>query len=423
MTERAFASYQHAREHQLLRNDARRIRTRVKEARDNPNDAGGRWPFELLQNACDAGAREGASGISLRLGWEGDVRRTVHFEHDGAPFASQDVAALLSGGSSKDFDSATTTGRFGTGFLVTHVLSQRVNVRGVLHVEDGLEEFELVLDRSGDEEAILASTLATDAALRKAAPVQLERSTPSAQFAWTIDDFATYERGVAALEEALPFIFGTCHSLARVQVRRPDGVHVDWQAATPVERTEEGIRWVTRGLSRRCADAEENQFEVIRVFANAEGRTGALFVVERDEMSGTLRDMPAGLARIFRRFPIRGTGHLPIAMVIDGPFDVDQERRSIALAADDKQLIEAALVAVVSAVRVAFLTNVRCAHRLASVAPVSGASSKEEAEWWFLALKDVADKLAVLPIIATSSGMLPALKIESLALLSQIGTC
>ena len=39
------------------------------------------------------------------------------FEHDGAPFSLQELSALLSGGSSKEFESEETTGRFGTGFL------------------------------------------------------------------------------------------------------------------------------------------------------------------------------------------------------------------------------------------------------------------------------------------------------------------
>jgi hypothetical protein len=51
------------------------------------------------------------------------------FEHDGAPFTSDELAALLTGGSSKEFESEVTTGRFGTGYLVTHVLAERAKRR------------------------------------------------------------------------------------------------------------------------------------------------------------------------------------------------------------------------------------------------------------------------------------------------------
>jgi hypothetical protein len=59
MSEKALEEYQQARDHQLLRNEARHIRTRVHEARESSHLAGIRWPFELLQNALDAGPREG----------------------------------------------------------------------------------------------------------------------------------------------------------------------------------------------------------------------------------------------------------------------------------------------------------------------------------------------------------------------------
>jgi hypothetical protein len=44
---------------------ALKIRTKVLDARNDPDMAGRRWPFELIQNAHDAGAREGQDGIRL----------------------------------------------------------------------------------------------------------------------------------------------------------------------------------------------------------------------------------------------------------------------------------------------------------------------------------------------------------------------
>src|SRR5258708_4315995 len=112
MSEQAFRTYEQALKEQHTRNEARRIRTRVSEARRNPHPAGLRWPFELLQNALDAGPRGGRASVTIRL--RRDPSR-VSFEHDGALFNSQELAALLSGGSSKEFESDVTTGRFGTG--------------------------------------------------------------------------------------------------------------------------------------------------------------------------------------------------------------------------------------------------------------------------------------------------------------------
>ena len=40
-----------------------------------------------------------------------ELLSSVLFEHDGAPFTTTELAALLSGGSSKEFESEITTGR------------------------------------------------------------------------------------------------------------------------------------------------------------------------------------------------------------------------------------------------------------------------------------------------------------------------
>ena len=146
MSEKAYQIYEEALNEQRSRNQARRIRMRVDHARRSPHSASIRWPFELLQNALDAGPRDGRSIVTVRLRRE---HAKIVFEHDGAPFTSQELAALLSGGSSKEYESEATTGRFGTGFLVTHVLAERTRLRGLLQLATGCEYFDLTLDRGG----------------------------------------------------------------------------------------------------------------------------------------------------------------------------------------------------------------------------------------------------------------------------------
>jgi hypothetical protein len=165
MTDTALDIYEKSRRQQLNHNEARRIRTRVTEARKSRHVASVRWPFELLQNALDAGPRTDSAFVTVK------VRRgpsSLVFEHDGAPISSIELAALLSGGSSKEFESDVTTGRFGTGFLVTHVLAAQTHVSGLLEVEDAHEQFDLHLDRAGDEDSILANIESCNDAIRAA---------------------------------------------------------------------------------------------------------------------------------------------------------------------------------------------------------------------------------------------------------------
>jgi hypothetical protein len=179
MTQEAYHLIERDLNAQHARNEARRIRTRVHEARRNPHPAGFRWPFELLQNALDSGPRD---GNSIEVWIRCEASRLI-FEHTGAPFTSVELAALLSGGSSKEFESEVTTGRFGAGFLVTHALADRTTLRGLLKVARGYERFEMVLDRSGSEEDILRNTQSCTDAIRLAAPVQDYKNIPSASVA------------------------------------------------------------------------------------------------------------------------------------------------------------------------------------------------------------------------------------------------
>ena len=102
MSDEALKQFEQVPKDQLDRNEARRMRTLVNQARGDTHGAVSRWPFELTQNAHDPGPRDGKADVDIDLTFDG---RTVLYEHDGKPFTMQDLAALLSGGSNKDFDS------------------------------------------------------------------------------------------------------------------------------------------------------------------------------------------------------------------------------------------------------------------------------------------------------------------------------
>ncbi|CDW89085.1 histidine kinase [Stylonychia lemnae] len=149
-------------------------------------DAVKRWGWELIQNAQDAS--DSQKPVKIRIILEEDKLR---FMHNGRPFSLKDIMNLVEKGSDKerpqyysetqtnedDFDSFTqlnssrflqqtdnvkilslddmvipeTTGRFGTGFLTTYLLSKRVSVDGVFHHTDEdqsfYKRFQLILNR------------------------------------------------------------------------------------------------------------------------------------------------------------------------------------------------------------------------------------------------------------------------------------
>ncbi|ATB26897.1 sacsin N-terminal ATP-binding-like domain-containing protein [Melittangium boletus] len=408
MSESALVAYNVARERQLSRNEARRIRTRVDEARKKAVDAGGRWPFELLQNAHDAGPRPGRAGIRVRLATTEDG---FLFEHDGAVFQPLDLAALLSGGSSKDFEGEDTTGRFGTGFLVTHVLSEQAEVSGILATETGPEWFSVSLDRGGDEEQILANIDAANAAIRSARQLSEIDNEPSACFVYRMEDRAQLERGLVTFRTALPYLFATCPKLDEV-VLEGEGTTERWQAGAFRQPPMEGLAYRERSVQMYSGNRTRT-FVAHVVSTQAQPDSSAIFVSETGSHAAQLVRLPATFPRVFRRFPIRGTTFLRTEAVLEGHFNVDQERREVLLKDPGGELVEAALDCLVLAALLAHDLHIEGAHWLARVGPIAeGALSDDERAWWAERLKARAAEVAQMPLINTTRGVGPAVNAD-----------
>ncbi|NPC72381.1 hypothetical protein HPP05_21735 [Corallococcus exiguus] len=400
MSESALGEYQEAREHQLSRNDARRIRTRVTEARNKAMDAGGRWPFELLQNAHDAGPRPGRTGIRIRLAAK---ENGFLFEHDGAVFQPRDLAALLSGGSSKEFEGEDTTGRFGTGFLVTHVLSERTEVSGILATRTGFEWFSVSLDRGGNEDQILANIDTAKAALLSAQPLNEINREPSARFVYRMEDKKQLEHGLETFRAALPYLFATCPKLDEVVLEQEETTE-RWLASAFQQPAMEGLSYRERPVQRESTNG--TQIFVAHILSTqAQPDASAIFVSETEGQNRKLVRLPSSFPRVFRRFPIRETTFLRTEVVLDGHFNVDQERREVLLKDQGGELVEAALDSLVLAAMVAHKLNIEGAHWLARIGPVAeGALQEFERSWWTERLKAKAANTAEIPLINTTRG-------------------
>ena len=243
---------------------ALKIRTKVLDARNGPDIAGRRWPFELIQNAHDAGARAGRDGISLFFSLEEGVLR---FEHDAAPFTMDEFAALLTGGSSKDFMSTETTGRFGTGFLVTHVLSERVQVSGILAVDEQHRAFKVDLYRPNDEAILLENVKDSQSSLLHTRLVEDLDDEPTAAFEYVVDEEKIALAGLETLEQSLPHLFSTCRKLREITIH-VDGQETVWRKPQgPRIFSAEGVRLIELNIERE-EDGERSDWRLIRASLN-----------------------------------------------------------------------------------------------------------------------------------------------------------
>lgn len=117
----------------------------------------GRWAWELLQNAKDSVDENFKQQIKIKIEYGSDF---VKFSHNGLYFTELDLRGLINVITSKEVEEGMPrrkTGKFGTGFLTTHLLSKNVEVSGVLKtVNDTFFEFSFPIDRDAQTTTLLA---------------------------------------------------------------------------------------------------------------------------------------------------------------------------------------------------------------------------------------------------------------------------
>ncbi|CAG0939371.1 hypothetical protein BROC_00596 [Candidatus Brocadiaceae bacterium] len=129
---------------------ADKIIKRLHDLEQTVENNQGRWAWELLQNAKDSIAEEDDRKVSVRIELNNE---TVEFSHNGTHFTELDIRGLVSQTSSKEPEEGQQTkkvGRFGTGFLTTHLLSKVIHIKGIVDTKsDGFCKFDFLLDRQG----------------------------------------------------------------------------------------------------------------------------------------------------------------------------------------------------------------------------------------------------------------------------------
>lgn len=143
------------------RSIADKIIKRIHDLEKTVENNFGRWAWELLQNAKDSVADD-TREVNVALIFD---NTKVIFMHNGNHFTEHDIRGLINQISSKEVEEgqkSNRVGRFGTGFITTHLLSKVVQVKGIVQtLNNEFHKFEFPLDREGTTTAILAPKIET----------------------------------------------------------------------------------------------------------------------------------------------------------------------------------------------------------------------------------------------------------------------
>jgi len=122
----------------------------LSDVRNERTKSRRRWIWELMQNAKDVPNIFGGVTVEIIL-----RENEFVFSHNGNPFSVENITGLIqqvSSGKPSDSTNKRITGKFGTGFISTHLLSDIVKVKGIVERE-GLtpKYFEFELNRKAEK--------------------------------------------------------------------------------------------------------------------------------------------------------------------------------------------------------------------------------------------------------------------------------
>lgn len=295
-----------------------------------------RWIWELIQNANDVA---GDSGIDVEIQLaEKDETQYILFKHNGLPFTAENIQNLIEQNSGKDPKKKPNgrrkhVGKFGTGFLTTHLLSNIVYVKGVNQDDNGLYyKFTLKLDRSGDEEQIAKSVDDAFQSVRhldKQQPYnEYDPTEMNTQFIFSLTEEHSLDvaaKGIEDLKTNLPYSLCFVDAINSVNLKH-EGLTYR-KIANESDDITAPVRDVKIVVYKNSIEIEQHFF---RIFTS--DFTSVLLPIEQHIPGTSIKSISFAVPRIFVDFPLIGTESFPFPAIINNPnFNPTNPRNGISL--------------------------------------------------------------------------------------------
>lgn len=303
-----------------------------------------RWVWELVQNAYDTAHEQQPRTLSISICLSRDgASPTVTFQHDGPPFELEHLNALVWQATTKDEEEGDdgVTGRFGSGFITTYLLSKRVTIGGrVVSGPVGLP-FTLEIRRDTVNKKEMERFLAEGdekverlrEALASAPPSDEVEPTTTFTYALNERGVAIAKTGTTDLLLCAAYLLAFNDRLRRVELR---GLGVDYDISAT-----KGARAGQVGVSISRSDDADVYVRVLSITEAQAGPEGTPMSIslavgldpEPSLMPGTggglsVRELGPDAPRLFRRFPLVGSEVLNLPFVLESTYFEPTEPRT-----------------------------------------------------------------------------------------------
>ncbi|WP_291578350.1 sacsin N-terminal ATP-binding-like domain-containing protein [Clostridium sp. UBA6640] len=288
-----------------------------------------RWIWELIQNAKDVANSSGIVDIVINFD---EQNKIIEFKHNGKLFSTKNIIFLIEQVSTKERGKLEnkikkTTGKFGTGFLTTHLLSKKVNVSGYLQDDDDNDDiaysFNIDLDRSSNDQNTIIRSIEESC-------IQLDKNSTKVNGIINEDDFntcftysldnngiKTAKNGLNNLIVSAPYVFAFVPEINSITVSATLSDRKYHQTIVRGETKSSNLENAT-SMSVNVTTNGKKDERFIFVLTDSE-ETNLAIAVEVDIQNGDrfIKSANQYLPKLFCDFPLLGTDDFSFPVVIN----------------------------------------------------------------------------------------------------------
>jgi hypothetical protein len=279
-----------AKANQILhRNNAQEIVKALADLEEHRAEFATRWLWELIQNARDFPDESRPMTIRITVAPE-----RITFAHNGRDFSEDEILSLILHGSTKQSNPAQL-GKFGTGFLSTHLLSKQVRVKRTVLDDDGVRKaFEFDLDRSGDNADQVGEAMQRSlAALKRSLARSGTAPTDCTEYVYKTDETVDADELESEFPfDAIPYILVFDANVETIELRL-------WEKHVLYERA--GTEELDTGS--RLTVVEGGDTATRFIIHEEDNIQAAVPVLEREDGSYELL-LPGDVPRLFKFLPL-----------------------------------------------------------------------------------------------------------------------
>lgn len=345
MTEGIFSRFERD---ELNKITAKSILEKLMNIRQNINVefTARRLIWELMQNAKDNASLCNEEGEKVDVTIQITENEFI-FTHNKGYFTNEHIRGLIRKYSSSDKDRDTehigkaykTTGRFGTGFMTTHILSEKVQVKSYYKNEDQtFNQFSFWLDRSGKGEKDIIQGInnafeEAEANIKKTESIYLTRNEFTTSFIYPLSE---QKRKLAfiAIDEV---IRGIAYTL--IDVHEISSVTIDQGskgASTYKVVLKDTIQYLGKDylLYNLLIDGKESTNYYL---ALSDSEIYVIIPVLWKDKEYYALELDSTIPRLHLDFPMIGTEDLNLPFIVNSPlFEPTEPRDGISLIDDEE---------------------------------------------------------------------------------------